>query len=178
MYFSNLLQNLMFDLGQVDPALGLITATGGSTTTFTVDSTTKIGEVQTAYDDLKATYDANAKAHEEATARIVFGFIQQKVTADGVQDGEIKFLADIGVAWGIYDKKTADVLASVDDALTEHGLNSGLVLAALNQRIADLPNEKLINIEVRTSYTMFGAEPGGGAPVIITPGNEGQTGGR
>jgi hypothetical protein len=34
-YFSHLLQNIYFDLGQIDPSLGLFTATtGGSTTTF------------------------------------------------------------------------------------------------------------------------------------------------
>jgi len=118
------------------------------------------------YGDLKQAYDDNATAHEAATARIIYDLISQKVLADGVQDGDIQFLADMGVAYGVYDEKTAAAMKSVDKAITEHGTNAQAVLSAVGGAINALPNSKTFTYNIQVNGQVpYGAEPGGAAPV-------------
>lgn len=124
-----------------------------------VDHQAKIGELQGTLGELNAAYDANARAHEEATARIVFGFLQQKLGADGWQEGELGYLAEVGKAWGIYDESTAKVLGNVDAAIkTSHG-DAQAFVDYMNNNVYNLP-DKTVRINVETHYQSFGSEPG------------------
>lgn len=146
------------------------------TTSGYVDNSKRIGEIKGELDNINAAFEANAAAHEEATARIVFGFLEQRVAADGLQEGEIAMLAEVGKAWGIYDQKTADALAAVDAAISEHGTNARAIIEDVGRAIDGLPESKVIDIQVRTNNVSFGAEPGGAAPVVVAPGQDTQVG--
>lgn len=137
---------------------------------YVIDNSAAIADVEARLADANAAYDANATEHEEATARIVFGMLQQKLAMDGYTAEEIAFLTDVGEEWGIYDTKTANALRNVDAAIAKHGLDANAVVATLHDNIANLPDSKTINIEVRTNYTQYGAEPGPGVPPIAPPG--------
>ncbi len=127
-----------------------------------VDHQKKIGELEGTLGELNAAYDANAKQHEAATARIVFGFLQQELAADGFTKAEIKFLVDIGTQWGIYDVETKRVLDAVTTSIEQHGLDAGAVLDDLSNKITGLP-DRTVNINVVTTYTTVGSEDFGGA---------------
>lgn len=62
----------------------------------------KIKDVDQALTDNADAADENAKAHEDANRRIIFGYITQKLEMDGLTDDEINYLLELGVEWGIY----------------------------------------------------------------------------
>ena len=62
----------------------------------------KIKDVDQALADNADAADKNAKAHEDANRRIIFGYITQKLEMDGLTDDEINYLLELGVEWGIY----------------------------------------------------------------------------
>lgn len=130
---------------------------------------TELETLKGTLEDQKQVYADNATAHEEATARIVFGFIQQRMAADGLQEGEIAALGEIGLAWGIYDQTTADALAAVDGAITEHGTNAQAIIDALHGSIEDLPDTTNIAINVNTNYTSSGSPSPAAGEVGIGP---------
>jgi len=141
----------------------------GGVSTGIIDNKTKIEELKGKYSDLQAAYADEQAAHKERTAGIVFDLLSQKVLADGVQDGDITFLAEIGKAWGLYDAETAAAMKAVESAVTEHGTNARLVLEELNNTALALPNvDRYINYHITTTGSVpYGAEPGGEAPVIV-----------
>jgi hypothetical protein len=130
----------------------------------------ELGELQTLLLTQQQTYADNATEHEKSTARIVFSMLQQRLAVDGLSQAEYTFLTDIGEEWGIYDKETAEVLRNVDSALAEHGLNATAVVDDLAGSIRNLPDNKLVSIEVRTNYTRYGEEPGPAADLRVPVG--------
>lgn len=146
---------------------------------YVINNNAALDAVGLKLEEAQAAYDANATAHEEATARIVFGMLEQKLAMDGYTQEEIAFLTDVGEAWGIYDTKTANTLRAVDAAIAEHGLNANAVVTSLGDNIRSLPTTHTTDIYVRTHYESYGAEPGPGAPVIVpsTPDQTGPPGG-
>lgn len=85
----------------------------GVTSSGYVDNSTKIGELETKLGELTGAYDANAKAHEDATRRILFGFLSQELAVDGLTQKEYEVLAGVGKAWGLLDTDTARALESM-----------------------------------------------------------------
>ncbi len=131
------------------------------------DNKTAIDEQKAKLDELTAKYDENAAEHERATHRILFGFIEQKLAADGWTQEEIKFLADVGKAWGIYSEDTAQALEDVGKALYDSNLDASNFLSTL----AELDGQK-INVTVTTHYRTTG-EPSPEAGDIGLPGGPG-----
>jgi len=152
------------------------TALSGASETVSgyVDNSGKIDELQGKYDEITAKIEENRKAHEEATARIVFGFVMQKAAADGFKNLSITELGEIGQAWGIYDETTATALASVDRAVSEHGATAQSVINALGGAINGLPTEGTFTYKIKVEgsapgMTQFGSEDFGGAGEGGTP---------
>jgi len=90
-----------------------------ATTTTWVDNSKRIGEIRGQLDDLNGAYDANAKAHEEATARIVFGMLEQRAAMDGLTSKEVEALTAVGKELGLYDEATAKTMGAVNIAWDE-----------------------------------------------------------
>jgi len=128
-----------------EKANGMAAGLGG-VSSYMVDNGEKILTLNSEYNELSNQFNANAAAHEEATARIVFGMLQQQLAMDGLSKEEVAFLTDVGEEWGIYDEKTAAVMRAVQDSITEHGLNSKAVLDELAKSVNDLPETKTITI--------------------------------
>ena len=54
----------------------------------------------------------NATEHELANKKIILGLLERKLTADGVlDDRELQWLLDKGVAWGVYSQTVVDETA-------------------------------------------------------------------
>lgn len=140
----------------------------------------ELDELQTRLGEQKQAYEDNATAHEESTARILFGFLQQKLAADGWQEGEIEFLAAVGAAWGIYDQQTATALGNVDSAIAKAHGDANLFVDYMNNSVYSLPDHR-INIDVVTrnrTETQYGEEPGPAAPLPPGPVEEPEYDGR
>jgi hypothetical protein len=141
---------------------------------YVINNSAAIEAVELKLAEAQAAYDANATAHEEATARIIFNMLQQKLAMDGFTNEEISFLTDVGEAWGIYDTNTANALRAVDTALNTHGLNAQQVVSTLDGMIRNLPDHKTITIETRHVNTYVNPAAGEGTgpgwePVTTVP---------
>lgn len=145
-----------------------------------VDNSKKIGELSAEYEEVTAAVEANKRAHEEATNRILWNMTQQLYAVDGLTTEEIAALTEIGVGLGIYDAETARVMQSVQASITEHGTNAKEVLLDVNNAYTDMLNKPDIVKTITIKTTKIGDEDFGGwtpdqaAPTTITP-NDGTT---
>lgn len=98
---------------KIEDLQGKIDGATGATTRF-VDNSTRIQEIKDALDDLKQQYDDNAKAHEEATKRILFNLLEQRLAVDGTSEDEFMMLQNLAGAWGLLDEKTLAYITDYD----------------------------------------------------------------
>lgn len=68
------------------------------------------------YNKLKGQYDENATAHDEATKRILFDILEQRLSLGGLTEDEEKLLERQALAWGLVDQATLDVMDRYDEA--------------------------------------------------------------
>jgi hypothetical protein len=84
-----------------------------------------------------------ADEHEKATRRIVLGYIEQKLAADGIlTDDEINWLLEKGVQWGLY---TDSVVEQTRRALEE----ANAYVDMLNSVPSQISTEFILNIVAR-----------------------------
>lgn len=111
----------------------------------------KIQDINAKIDENNAKYAENADAFEIENKKIMLGYIERKLTADGVlDDKELIWLTEKGVAWGVYhETAVAEVEAMINEA---NGLIEGLV------------TEKSFTLSLNTIYNEYGdsARPVGG----------------
>jgi hypothetical protein len=61
------------------------------------------------------TVEENATKHEEATRRIVFGFMEQRLAMDGLTQPELMALQEVAWGWGLVDTATYNAMMRIDD---------------------------------------------------------------
>jgi predicted nucleic acid-binding Zn-ribbon protein len=137
------------------------------------------------YDELKGQYDENADAHDEATKRILFDILEQRLSLGGLTEDEEKLLERQALDWGLVDQATLDVMDRYDEAgkyLATHkgdwvnaekiinGQETAWSLAQTAARNAKLAVDdysialnnldgKTVNTEIITTFTQHG-KPG------------------
>lgn len=79
-----------------------------------IDNSKRIEQLKGTYDDLTAQVEANARAHDEASKRILFDYAQQAIAQENARNGiagmtedQVNALNKLAVTWGI--KSQADV---------------------------------------------------------------------
>lgn len=60
----------------------------------------KVQDLQTKYNDLGVEYDNNALKHQEATNKILFNLLMQKLSIDGITDAEFQMALKFGEMTG------------------------------------------------------------------------------
>lgn len=69
----------------------------------------KIKEYDEALAENDAKVQENAAAHDQANKEIMLGLLERKLMQDGMlDDKELQFLLDKGVAWGVYSQTVVD----------------------------------------------------------------------
>lgn len=85
-----------------------------------VEITREIGTLQGEYDGLIAKIGDTAAAHEDATRRIVLGFLEQRLALGGLTADEQRVLTATAKAWGLVDDATYNTITSIDEATTAY----------------------------------------------------------
>jgi hypothetical protein len=108
-------------------------------------------------EDTNEAIDGNAKAHEDATRRILFSLLQQRAGVDGVSQDELALMNTVARAWGLIDQDTYDAVQAIDGYLGElartGGENIDQVMQSvigLDSWLKQLPSEKRIKIVLET----------------------------
>lgn len=135
-----------------------------------IDNSKKIGELTTEYDEVKTAIEETKEAHELATKQWILDYLQRKVMMDGeLSEGERSFLRQMAEGWDLYEGSTLEVMDTIDQSITDHGYKAVSVLEDVGGALSVLPNEKYIDIMVRTHYqaihqgdTQIGDEDYGG----------------
>jgi len=70
-------------------------------------------------DDLGRKVRETADAHDEATKRILFDLVQQRLASDGLSQAEFDFLTGLAQKWGLVDQATATAVAGIDKSMEE-----------------------------------------------------------
>jgi hypothetical protein len=87
-----------------------------------VDNSKKIGELKGQYDDINAEIEANAAKHEDATNRILYGYLQQEIAAN-VAEGKMTATEGFDAAMsaaielGVVSAEDATAIGKVGSAL-------------------------------------------------------------
>jgi hypothetical protein len=77
-----------------------------------------IGSMEGAYDGMIAEIDKLTGAHEDATRRIIFGFMEQRLAIDGLTEHEMMALQEVAHSWGLIDDATYTAIQGVDALAT------------------------------------------------------------
>jgi hypothetical protein len=93
---------------QINVAREKIDGANQSTSTY-IDNQEKIKSLRGTYDEVNKEIKENAKAHEEAAARIIYSYAETLLAQGGYTDKELEALAKLGNKLGIYSD--ADVKA-------------------------------------------------------------------
>ena len=161
---------------EIDKLTGKI-AGASVTTTGYVDNSKRIGEVREEYLKLNDVIGGNAKAHEDATKRILFSMLEQQLAVDGFTTEERAALTEVAVQWGLIDQATADAMNGIAASVAEFektGSLLGLIQRLNGVRDAAMGIPKMISVVVKT--TMIGDENFGGWVDTRTPKQKGPAG--
>ena len=140
---------------------------------------TKVDDVNSAYADgsfaaehQQEAVEALAQKHEEASRRIVFSLLQQKLAVGGLEDDEFAFLLDTGVKWGLIDAKVAESALLLDanaTAMAESLQDPKGELAHILDQTGRMENRSgsswdfFVNIHTKGAFPSFGGGAGGGS---------------
>lgn len=113
------------------------------------------GEQRQELEDLKGEYEEvrqdildNAAAHEEATRRILFDLLQQKLAMDGVIDeDDFNTLNELAWHWGLIDDATYEAWQEMSKYVDQ--MEDGTIKAGdLAAKIAGIPTHKKITLTI------------------------------
>lgn len=105
-----------------------------------VDNSKRIGELKTEYDKANEAIAKNAKEHEDATKRIILGFLEQRLAVDGWSEKEITAFQSVARQMGLIDDSTWTMIGGINDALSS--LETGSMDEFL-AKIAAIKNQTL-----------------------------------
>jgi len=110
----------------------------------------KILEINDKLEENSQKAQENADEHELANRRIILGLLERKLMQDGIlDDKELQWLLEKGVAWGVYtDTIVTETKAAIDEA---------------NRLIDGLITEKTFTLSLNAMYGNYGdaARPSG-----------------
>jgi hypothetical protein len=137
-----------------------------SGSTYVVDYTTKLGEIQTKLDGLQGEYDANAQAHEEATRRILYSILEQQIAQQNLRDGvqgftkeQQAFLQEMALQWGLVDQATYDATNNIMAAVARAAADGNWdlvrrLLEGIDTAVRNIPTawETVVTTTYRSVY--------------------------
>lgn len=76
----------------------------------------ELAEMREALAESSQAVRDNVTEHEEATKRILFGYLQQRLGLDGLTDVELAALQEVANNWGLVDDATYSAIQAIDSA--------------------------------------------------------------
>lgn len=137
----------------------------GKTPHLTPEQKAEMAELSEKLDKEKQQYADNAEAHNLATRKIILGYLEQQLAADGLSKAEIGYLLDIGTQWGIYGEDTKKIWDATVETIKGGALDADATMSALGARFPSYFSDinRSINYNVNVNGTVpYGAEPPGG----------------
>lgn len=134
----------------------------------------ELGELSADLYLAQQAVEDNAAAHAEATKRIVFGFMEQRLAMDGLTQAELMALQEVAKNWGLIDDATYTAITGIDNVASafEAGQikaeNFGSILSGVGDVIAGLPTSW--TFDVTYNIPNLPAMPGSGG----TPSKQGE----
>lgn len=121
---------------------------------FTPEQFATLREARAEYAENELQLEVLTQKHEESTARIIFGYLEQAAARDGLTTTEITALTEIAKELGIYDQKTADTITNVIGAWEDYEKDQSLPtliarVQTLNREVAaGVVGEKTVTVRV------------------------------
>lgn len=140
----------------------------GATPHLTTEQKAQMAELSTKLGEQKQQYADNAEAHNLATRKIILGYLEQQLAADGLSKAEIGYLLDIGEQWGVYGDDTKRIWDATVATIKDGALDADETMRTLGAQFPSYFTDinRNINYQVNVSGNVpYGAEPGGDAPV-------------
>lgn len=137
----------------------------------TSEWSSKYKKLQEEIDATTSEIDKLATEHEEASKRIAFSLLQQKLASDGLTDAEFNNLLRVGEQWGILDKTVVDSAIVMNENMSfmadsmQEPFSS---LKQINQQVNRLKNlsgaafDFFVNIHTRGAWPSLPVTMGGG----------------
>lgn len=124
----------------------------GGTEYMSDDQQDELDQARKDLEEVNQALDENAKAHEEATKRILFSMLEQQAASDGLTQNEITNLTNIAEQWGIVDTQTATAMRAINGSLDSLDTTNPNTLLAILEKIYGLPSTKTFTYTVKTNY--------------------------
>jgi len=86
---------------------------------LTDDQKGQLSDLQGSLRDAQQAVEDNAAAHEEATRRILLGFLEQRLALDGLTQAELMGLQQVANEWGLLDDATLEAIQGIDEIASQ-----------------------------------------------------------
>lgn len=107
----------------------------------------ELEELKAKYKELEGQYAENAAAHDEATKRILYDMVLQRLSLGGLSKDEMAVLAKLQHDWGLIDDATYEAYKEIDkyaDRLEDGTINA----EGLADELSKLPRDLNINVDI------------------------------
>lgn len=91
-----------------------------------VDNSKRISELKGQYEDINKEIEKNADAHDVATKRIIFGYLEQQLAAKGLTEAALPVLDKLSVQWGLKSKEDVKAIENVMIAVNQFAKTGNL----------------------------------------------------
>jgi len=126
---------------KVEDLQGKINGASGAVTTY-IDNSRRISELQGQYDAVNSEIEANAKAHETATHRILFGYAQQELAVGGLTEKEVAALDRLAVTWGLKSQEDIEAMQNIRAAAADLAAD-GSIEKFLDRVVVGMPPARI-----------------------------------
>lgn len=126
---------------KVEDLQGKISGASGAVTTY-IDNSKRISELQGQYDAVNSEIEANAKAHETATHRILFGYAQQELAVGGLTEKEVAALDRLAVTWGLKSQEDIEAMQNIRAAAADLAAD-GSIEKFLDRVVVGMPPARI-----------------------------------
>ena len=115
--------------------------------------------------EAKVAVEENAAKHEEATRRIIFGFMEQRLAMDGLTQAELMALQEVAFNWGLVDTATYTAMMSIDNVASS--FETGKIKAEDLGKALLFATDAMVNMPSEHTFTFNWNQTGTPPPNVL-----------
>lgn len=125
----------------------------------------ELAELVEELDKVNAAVEENAAKHEEATRRIIFGFMEQRLAMDGLTQAELMALQEVAFNWGLVDTATYTAMMGIDNVATS--FENGKIKAEDLGKALLFATDSMVNMPTEHTFTFNWNQTGTPPPNVL-----------
>jgi len=132
---------------------------------LTKEKKAELAELREELDKVDAAVEENAVKHEEATKRIIYGYMEQRLSIDGLTEAELTALQEVAFNWGLVDSATYTAMLRIDDVAT--AAENGTIKAEDMGKAFLFATDAIVKMPTEHTFTFIWNQQGEPPPNLL-----------